>query len=143
MTSTFGQFTFQSKQRKENLLGPYGTYFEGFKSQSPMPSEFQSPLFQSDFRTTSYWEITESEEEQEEEEEKFKDQEFTYQNPILKNLEKFTEEEDDAQIWLNNVEKAITANGWNDTRALQIISYFLQDTANLWYQSLTTKPQTF
>ncbi|KAG9297767.1 hypothetical protein G9A89_011282 [Geosiphon pyriformis] len=31
-TSTFGQFLFQSKQRKEHLLGPYGTYFEGFKS---------------------------------------------------------------------------------------------------------------
>ncbi|KAG9305931.1 hypothetical protein G9A89_016584 [Geosiphon pyriformis] len=31
-------------------------------------------------------------------------------------LEKFTDEEDDTQVWLNNVKKAITANGWNDAR---------------------------
>ncbi|KAG9290846.1 hypothetical protein G9A89_010995 [Geosiphon pyriformis] len=36
--STFGQFPFQNKQRKTDLLGPYGKYFEGFKSQSPTPS---------------------------------------------------------------------------------------------------------
>ncbi|KAG9303593.1 hypothetical protein G9A89_018489 [Geosiphon pyriformis] len=29
---TFRQFPFQSKQRKTDLLGPYGKYFEGFKS---------------------------------------------------------------------------------------------------------------
>ncbi|KAG9291369.1 hypothetical protein G9A89_003473 [Geosiphon pyriformis] len=40
-------------------------------------------------------------------------------------LEKFTGKEDDAQVWLNDVEKAITANGWND------------------YQSLANKPQDF
>ncbi|KAG9286959.1 hypothetical protein G9A89_001197 [Geosiphon pyriformis] len=33
--------------------------------------------------------------------------------PIAK-LEKFTGKEDDTQIWLYNVEKAIIANGWND-----------------------------
>ncbi|KAG9305968.1 hypothetical protein G9A89_016621 [Geosiphon pyriformis] len=49
--------------------------------------------------------------------------------PIVK-LEKFTGEEDNAQIWLNNVEKTITANEWNDVRALQAISYFFQDTAD-------------
>ncbi|KAG9295661.1 hypothetical protein G9A89_002979 [Geosiphon pyriformis] len=37
--------------------------------------------------------------------------------PIAK-LDNFTGEEDDAQIWLNNVEKAIAANGWNDARAI-------------------------
>ncbi|KAG9288381.1 hypothetical protein G9A89_021412 [Geosiphon pyriformis] len=40
MTSTFGHFPFQSKQRKEDLLGPYSEYFEEFKSRLPMPSEF-------------------------------------------------------------------------------------------------------
>ncbi|KAG9301022.1 hypothetical protein G9A89_015758 [Geosiphon pyriformis] len=45
-------------------------------------------------------------------------------------LEKFTGKEDDAQIWLNDIEKAITVNRWNDARALQAIPYFLQDTAN-------------
>ncbi|KAG9301806.1 hypothetical protein G9A89_003193 [Geosiphon pyriformis] len=38
--------------------------------------------------------------------------------------------EDNAQIWLNNIKKAITTNGWNDARALQAIFYFLQNTAN-------------
>ncbi|KAG9293197.1 hypothetical protein G9A89_010534 [Geosiphon pyriformis] len=46
-------------------------------------------------------------------------------------LDNFTGEENDAQIWLNDIEKAITANGWND------------DTANSWYQSLVNKPQNF
>ncbi|KAG9290070.1 hypothetical protein G9A89_010376 [Geosiphon pyriformis] len=50
--------------------------------------------------------------------------------PITK-LDNFTGKENDAQIWLNDIEKAIAANGWND------------DTANLWYQSLVNKPQDF
>ncbi|KAG9306211.1 hypothetical protein G9A89_016115 [Geosiphon pyriformis] len=63
-TSTFRHFPFQTKQRKENLLGLYG------------------------------------------------------------------DEEDDAQVWLNDVAKAITANNWDDARAMQAISYFFQNTAN-------------
>ncbi|KAG9284333.1 hypothetical protein G9A89_007488 [Geosiphon pyriformis] len=39
-TSTFKCFSFQSKQKKEDLLGPYSEYFERFKSQSPTPSGF-------------------------------------------------------------------------------------------------------
>ncbi|KAG9297231.1 hypothetical protein G9A89_015482 [Geosiphon pyriformis] len=34
--------------------------------------------------------------------------------PIAK-LDNFTSKEDDAQVWLNDVKKAIVANGWNDT----------------------------
>ncbi|KAG9293072.1 hypothetical protein G9A89_016434 [Geosiphon pyriformis] len=41
------------------------------------------------------------------------------------------------------MEKAITANGWNNARAIQAIPYFLQDTANSWYQSLVNKLQDF
>ncbi|KAG9290346.1 hypothetical protein G9A89_007077 [Geosiphon pyriformis] len=37
--------------------------------------------------------------------------------PIAK-LDKFTGEEDDAQVWLNDVAKAITANNWDDARAI-------------------------
>ncbi|KAG9287824.1 hypothetical protein G9A89_017419 [Geosiphon pyriformis] len=37
--------------------------------------------------------------------------------PITK-LDNFTGKKDDAQIWLNNVEKAITANRWNDAQAI-------------------------
>ncbi|KAG9295190.1 hypothetical protein G9A89_006171 [Geosiphon pyriformis] len=104
-----------------------------------------------DFGTATPWELSE-----EEEEEELEDQEFTYQNSILKNpefgtlniqvlqnqnpkvinqhlppviiidqppqqqqmayapiakLDKFTGKEDNAQVWLNDVEKAITANG--------------------------------
>ncbi|KAG9306640.1 hypothetical protein G9A89_004187 [Geosiphon pyriformis] len=57
VTLAFGHFPFQSKQKKRS--------------------------------TRTIWqEITESEREQEvEEEEKSEDQEFTYQNPILENLE--------------------------------------------------------
>ncbi|KAG9298629.1 hypothetical protein G9A89_012697 [Geosiphon pyriformis] len=52
--------------------------------------------------------------------------------PITK-LDNFIGKKDDAQIWFND----------NDNRTLQAISYFLKDTANLWYQSLAAKPQTF
>ncbi|KAG9301423.1 hypothetical protein G9A89_018095 [Geosiphon pyriformis] len=62
--------------------------------------------------------------------------------PIVK-LDKFTSKEDNAQVWLNDVEKAITANRWNDTRAMQAIPYFLKDTADLLYQSLVNKSQDF
>ncbi|KAG9285321.1 hypothetical protein G9A89_010796 [Geosiphon pyriformis] len=220
-TSTFGQFPFQSKQKKKDLLKPYGMYFKEFKSQSSMLSGLQFSLLQPDFRTANL------EEEQEKEEEESEDQKFTYQNPIpenpnietlnfltqqnpnLKNpeietpnfqiqhnqnnlivinlalpineqqqqllqpsqqpqqllqqqqqqlqqlninpmaytlivkLEKFTSKEDDTQVWLNNVEKAIIANDWNDARAMQTIPYFLQDTADSWYQSLVNKLQDF
>ncbi|KAG9303677.1 hypothetical protein G9A89_018574 [Geosiphon pyriformis] len=44
--------------------------------------------------------------------------------PIAK-LKKFTGKKDDTQIWLNDIKKAIAANGWNDQRALQAILYFL------------------
>ncbi|KAG9306564.1 hypothetical protein G9A89_004761 [Geosiphon pyriformis] len=62
--------------------------------------------------------------------------------PIAK-LEKFTDKEDNAQIWLNNIKKIITVNRWNNAKAFQAILYFLQNTANSWYQSLTAKPQKF
>ncbi|KAG9298974.1 hypothetical protein G9A89_020287 [Geosiphon pyriformis] len=37
--------------------------------------------------------------------------------PIAK-LEKFTGEKNNAQVWLNNIIKAITANNWDNARAL-------------------------
>ncbi|KAG9298025.1 hypothetical protein G9A89_018853 [Geosiphon pyriformis] len=62
--------------------------------------------------------------------------------PITK-LDNFTGEKNNAQIWLNNIKKAIVVNRWNDGKALQAIPYFLKDTINSYYQSLATKPQTF
>ncbi|KAG9298378.1 hypothetical protein G9A89_005238 [Geosiphon pyriformis] len=57
--------------------------------------------------------------------------------PIAK-LDKFTGEEDNAQVWLNNVKKAIAANGWNDARAMQAIPYFLKDTVDSYNLSAAT-----
>ncbi|KAG9303563.1 hypothetical protein G9A89_018459 [Geosiphon pyriformis] len=62
--------------------------------------------------------------------------------PITK-LDNFTGKEDNAQVWLNDVEKTITANRWNDVRTLQAIPYFLKNTTDAWYQSLVVKPQNF
>ncbi|KAG9298318.1 hypothetical protein G9A89_002806 [Geosiphon pyriformis] len=62
--------------------------------------------------------------------------------PIAK-LDNFISKEDDAQVWLNDVEKAIAANRWNNTQAMQVIPYFLKDTTDSWYQSLINKPQDF
>ncbi|KAG9306812.1 hypothetical protein G9A89_005713 [Geosiphon pyriformis] len=50
--------------------------------------------------------------------------------PIAK-LEKFTGKEDNAQMWLNNVEKAIAANRWNDTRAINILSATITNNESL------------
>ncbi|KAG9295959.1 hypothetical protein G9A89_011811 [Geosiphon pyriformis] len=58
-------------------------------------------------------------------------------------LENFTGKEDDTQTWINDVSKAIIVNNWDNARALQVILYFLKETANSWYQSLATRPQTF
>ncbi|KAG9287784.1 hypothetical protein G9A89_017379 [Geosiphon pyriformis] len=81
-TSAFGQFPFQSKQRKAELLGPYGMYFKGFNLRSSMPSRLQSPLSLPDFGISDLWEVMESKEKEEKE---AKNQEFTYQNPITEN----------------------------------------------------------
>ncbi|KAG9284633.1 hypothetical protein G9A89_004675 [Geosiphon pyriformis] len=49
--------------------------------------------------------------------------------PIAK-LKKFTGKENNTQAWINNIAKAITANNWDDQRALQAIPYFLQNTTD-------------
>ncbi|KAG9303707.1 hypothetical protein G9A89_018604 [Geosiphon pyriformis] len=79
VTSTFGQFSFQSKQRKEDLLRPYAESIQQL---------LQQPLQQPNLDPIAY-------------------------APIAK-LENFTSKEDDAQVWLNDMEKTITANEWND-----------------------------
>ncbi|KAG9298295.1 hypothetical protein G9A89_002783 [Geosiphon pyriformis] len=43
--------------------------------------------------------------------------------PIVK-LEKFTSKENNVQVWLNDVKKAIAANDWNNARAMQFLRYF-------------------
>ncbi|KAG9290356.1 hypothetical protein G9A89_007087 [Geosiphon pyriformis] len=82
-TSAFGRFPFQSRQRKTELLGPYGEYFKGFNSQLSTPLGLQSPPPSPDFRISDPWEAAESEKEKK----KSENQEFTYQHPITENLE--------------------------------------------------------
>ncbi|KAG9296977.1 hypothetical protein G9A89_001768 [Geosiphon pyriformis] len=42
------------------------------------------------------------------------------------------------QEWLNQVTKAGDANGWNVARMLRTILYFLKETADKWFENLTT-----
>ncbi|KAG9287480.1 hypothetical protein G9A89_023852 [Geosiphon pyriformis] len=59
---------------------------------------------------------------------------------LIVKLEKFTGKENNAQIWLNNVEKAITANKWNDARALQLafLQYFSNNNSINWLANTFT-----
>ncbi|KAG9286382.1 hypothetical protein G9A89_014548 [Geosiphon pyriformis] len=68
VTSAFGQFPFQSRQRKTELLRLYG---------------LRSPPSPPDFGISDPWEAAESKKEEEESE----NQEFTYQHPIIENPE--------------------------------------------------------
>ncbi|KAG9306262.1 hypothetical protein G9A89_016166 [Geosiphon pyriformis] len=62
--------------------------------------------------------------------------------PIAK-LKKFIGKENNTQAWINDIVKAITANNWNDAKTMQVIPYFLKNTADSWYHSLAQKPQNF
>ncbi|KAG9294286.1 hypothetical protein G9A89_021645 [Geosiphon pyriformis] len=55
----------QHKQKKAELLGTYGDYFEEFKLRLPIPLGFQLLLSQPDFGNASFWKITKSEEKEE------------------------------------------------------------------------------
>ncbi|KAG9300331.1 hypothetical protein G9A89_011404 [Geosiphon pyriformis] len=65
--------------------------------------------------------------------------------PYITRLTDFSEEkkEMDMHMWLREAQKAIQANNWNDQRAIQMLSFFLKGTADLWYQSLETKLMSF
>ncbi|KAG9306530.1 hypothetical protein G9A89_004727 [Geosiphon pyriformis] len=65
--------------------------------------------------------------------------------PYIARLTDFSEEEEEMDVytWLKEAQKAIQANNWNDQRAIQTLSFFLKGTADLWYQSLETKPMSF
>ncbi|KAG9289762.1 hypothetical protein G9A89_014497 [Geosiphon pyriformis] len=65
--------------------------------------------------------------------------------PYIARLTDFSreEEETDVHTWLRETQKAIQANNWNDQRAIQTLPFFLKSTADLWYQSLETKPMSF
>ncbi|KAG9301234.1 hypothetical protein G9A89_012617 [Geosiphon pyriformis] len=120
--STFGQFSFQIIVIDQPPVEPIGQLIQILNQQTqqppPVPPQQQQQQLPSQ-----------------------QQQQMAY-TPITK-LDKFTNEEDDTQVWLNDVEKTITANGWNDTRIMQAILYFLKDTADSWYQSLVDKLQDF
>ncbi|KAG9285804.1 hypothetical protein G9A89_013229 [Geosiphon pyriformis] len=156
------RIAFQSKQKKNKLLGAYGNYFEGFKSRLPTPSGFRSPPHQPDFRIiiividqppiepisepiqppqVPLQQLLPLQQLQQQPPQPLNLDPMAYA-PIAK-LDNFTGKENDAQVWLNNIEKTIAANRWNDAQVIQAIPYFLKDTANSWYQSLINKPQDF
>ncbi|KAG9294747.1 hypothetical protein G9A89_008226 [Geosiphon pyriformis] len=65
--------------------------------------------------------------------------------PYITRLTDFSEEKKEMNVhtWLRKAQKAIQANNWNDQRAIQTLPFFLKGTADLWYQSLETKPTSF
>ncbi|KAG9286492.1 hypothetical protein G9A89_014658 [Geosiphon pyriformis] len=65
--------------------------------------------------------------------------------PYIVRLTDFSgeEKETDMHTWFREAQKAIQANNWNDQRAIQTLPFFLKGTADLWYQSLETKPMSF
>ncbi|KAG9306734.1 hypothetical protein G9A89_004443 [Geosiphon pyriformis] len=149
MTSVFGQFPFQSKQRKTELLGPYT-----LQNQNPeVINQYLPPVIiinQPPVELIGQPIQTPNQQNQQpppvppQQQLQLlpqQQQQMAYA-PIAK-LDKFTGKEDDAQVWLNDVKKAIATNRWNDARAMQAIFYFLKDTVDSWYQSLVNKPQDF
>ncbi|KAG9297008.1 hypothetical protein G9A89_008594 [Geosiphon pyriformis] len=120
----------------------------------------QSPIPQPDFGAITPWELSEKEEEgiepiqqpSQQPNLQIQQPQGPLQQPLLQQqllqqsqqqlnvnqmayasitkLENFTNKEDDAQAWINDVSKVIITNNWDNTRALQAISYFLKKTAN-------------
>ncbi|KAG9285763.1 hypothetical protein G9A89_013188 [Geosiphon pyriformis] len=48
-------------------------------------------------------------------------------------LEKFFGKENNAYLWIAEAEKAITANNWDNDKAIQVLPFFLTGTADSWY----------
>ncbi|KAG9286640.1 hypothetical protein G9A89_007767 [Geosiphon pyriformis] len=171
-TSAFGQFSFQNRQRKTELLGPYGEYFEGFNSSGrirkkgrrirgsriylPNPITENPEVETLNLQAQQKLNIKNSEirtpNQQRQNNPNF---ELINQqnlppviiidqlpiNPVAKHIQQllqqppqpsnldpmayvpitklnnFTGKENDAQVWLNDIEKAIAANGWNESLA--------------------------
>ncbi|KAG9290074.1 hypothetical protein G9A89_010380 [Geosiphon pyriformis] len=82
-----------------------------------MPLGFQSLPHQPDFRTASLWKITESEKKEEKETTSTTTIKTTNGMRTNHKARKISGKEDDTQMWINDVVKAITTNNWNDTRA--------------------------
>ncbi|KAG9306661.1 hypothetical protein G9A89_004208 [Geosiphon pyriformis] len=119
-TTLLNQIPFQSKQKKAELLGTYVIVI------NPPPALLIDKQQQQQPQAPPQQQLQQQSQPQ---------QQLTLvlmaYAPITK-IKKFISKED-AQVWFNNMEKAITVNGWNDDKALQAILYFLQNTTNLWY----------
>ncbi|KAG9304662.1 hypothetical protein G9A89_021442 [Geosiphon pyriformis] len=129
--STFERFPFQSKQRKTDLLGPYE---EKEKELEDQEFTYQNPITENPKVETSNLQAqqnlnlkdSEIKTPNHQRQNNPKPELINQQNlppppqqpnldpmayaPIAK-LDNFTGEEDNAQVWLNDVEKAIIANG--------------------------------
>ncbi|KAG9296950.1 hypothetical protein G9A89_003664 [Geosiphon pyriformis] len=151
----FGQFPFQSKQRKTNLLRPYKNpeiktlNIQTLQNQNPevihqhLPpvivinrpqvEPIGQPIQTPNQQNQQSLPVPPQQQQQlllQQQQLLLQQQQQMAYAPIMK-LNKFTGEEDNTQVWLNNVEKAIAANGWNDARAMQAIPYFLKNTPTL------------
>ncbi|KAG9284834.1 hypothetical protein G9A89_003757 [Geosiphon pyriformis] len=177
-TLTVGRFQFQSKQWKEDLLGPYGELSEEKEEEESEDQEFiyQNPITENpevetpNFQAQQSLNLENSEiktpnhQRQNNPNSKLSNQQnlppvivinqlpinpvakpiqqsfqlppqqLVQQQPLqqlpqqpnldsmayapIAKLDNFTGKENNAQVWLNDVEKAITANRWNDARTL-------------------------
>ncbi|KAG9285812.1 hypothetical protein G9A89_013237 [Geosiphon pyriformis] len=77
-------------------------------------------------------------EETESKQEKATENEEKIATAYIAKIPEFTGENNDTspQKWLNKVQKAQDANGWNAARMLKAIPYFLQKTAGEWFENL-------
>ncbi|KAG9288786.1 hypothetical protein G9A89_023083 [Geosiphon pyriformis] len=150
MTSAFGQFPFQSRQKKTELLEPYEFTYQHPITENPEQNNPNSKLINQQnlppVIVINQLPINPIAKPIQQPLQVPPQQPLPFQQPLqqspqppnldpmayapITKLDNFTNEEDNAQVWLNNIEKAITANGWNDARTMQTISYFLKDTTN-------------
>ncbi|KAG9289114.1 hypothetical protein G9A89_022423 [Geosiphon pyriformis] len=160
-TLAFGQFSFQSRQRKTELLGLYKAAESEKEEEESEDQEFtyQHPITENPEQNlnleNSKIETLNHQRQNNPNPELINQQNLPLplqlppQQPVqqqllqqppqplnldpmayvpIAKLDNFTGKENDTQVWLNNIEKAITANKWNDAQTIQ---------------SLVNKPQDF
>ncbi|KAG9290363.1 hypothetical protein G9A89_007094 [Geosiphon pyriformis] len=166
-TSTFGRFQFQSKQQKEDLLGPYATTLWELSEEEEKESEdqrftYQNPISEnSKFGTPNTPDLINQpnvplnividhppidlivkpiqQPPQQLNPQIHQPQEPPQQPPPLQQqpLQQLPQ-----QLNVNQMAYTPITMLENFT-ALQVIPYFFKETADSWYQSLAARPQTF
>ncbi|KAG9303083.1 hypothetical protein G9A89_005041 [Geosiphon pyriformis] len=141
-TSTLRRFPFQSKQKKEDLLRPYKERQEVEKKKESEDHKFtyQNPILENPEIINQYLPpvivinqppvepigqpIQPQNQQQlppvllQQQQQLPSPQQQQMAYALIAKLDKFNGKEDDVQVWLNDVAKAIIANNWNDARAI-------------------------